>query len=800
MKHISRKLTALFMALIMVSTMVSTSFAASHNCPICHMEIDVEDWSPDTILDGYHSQICPYCDKVIYESHTMRRGECTVCGYTDLDDDDDDIITDDDCINCGRALDIDGWICSSSRQNFHYQVCYYCDEINYQSHFFGLDDECIYCGAERNYLYDDEDIYLTISQDVGYFYFTDDDTTSGKSVYDLLVDLLPYYEIADLDDYYVTFESFSNVADLPDGDDSSSCWLDDLGRMYIEINTHGTWIAEYTVALGRETVLTGTLSIEIEPYSNMDIMYSASTGDAVELDISDFYDFWNEAFNTNGSLEYVRISSVSGLSGTLCYEHTDSEKNHSSASGYTFYVDPTGNQKALNDLTFVPNKSGNKYQTGAVTINFTAYGRTRYSQIGSASGQIVILYTDGEVEPITYSASGGYVSLDVSDFNNVYLDATNTSVRKPSYTIKFLDVPAYGTLFRGYVTSSLGGSKSVELTKRNISSYSFSNSTTGINSIDNVTYVAAGANGFTDTIRYAVYNGNSLVYVGTVTFTSEEIVITYGSDSTGVKFSATDFLTADSTLYGTYIAFGTTAYGTLYTNYANGTGTVVTSRDHFSSIAYSGINSLDNLTFVPVPGYTGVVEIPFYGNSFAGNTVSGKVRIYVIAKGFSDVNSASWYAGYVNRLYASGIVGGTSATTFSPSANMKYGEALKMILRAAGYPAQSETGGAHWASGYLSLAYRNGIVSTPNINLDAPVTRDTIAEIAAKALGLGMASSVEPGMVSPVDSTNGYVYALYNAGIVGGEFVGGLNYYYGSRNITRAEVAKIICTISDYTN
>lgn len=787
------------MAVIMVSAMVSTSFAASHICPICHQNIDVEDWVADDILDGYHSQICPYCDKIIHEPHTIRYGECTVCGYTDPDDD-DNIVTDDDCAYCGRALDIDGWMYSSSRQNFHYQICDYCDEINYQSHYFGLDDECLYCGAERNYIYDDEDIYLTISQDVGYFYFTDNDTQSGESVYSLLVDLLPYSGITGLDDYYVTFESFSNVADLPDAYYSSSCWLDDLDRMYIEINTYGTWVADYTVTLGREVVLTGTLSIEIEPYENMDIIYSASTGDAVELDISDFYTFWSEAFNVTGSLEYVRISSVSGLNGTLCYEHTAGEKNHSSASGSTFYVSPTGNQKALNDLTFVPAKSGNRYQTGAVTINFTAYGRTRNNQISSASGQIVILYTSGEVEPITYSTSGGYISLDVNDFNSVYLDATNTSSRKPSYTVKFLDVPAYGTLFRGYVTSNLGGSKAVELTKRNISSYSFSNSTTGVNSIDNITYVSAGAVGYTDTIRYAVYTGSTLVYIGTITFSSEEIVITYGSDAAGVKFSGTDFLTADSTLYGTYIAFGPTSYGTLYTNYANGTGTVVTSRDHFSSVAYSGVNSLDSITFVPTPGYTGVVEIPFFGNSFAGSTVSGKVRIYVVAKSFSDVDSSSWYASYVNRLYASGIVNGTSATTFSPSANMTYGEALKMILRAAGYPAQSETGGTHWASNYLSLAFRNGIVSTTNIDLDALVNRDAIAEIAAKALGLGMASSVEPGMIGPVDSTNGYVYALYNAGIVGGEFVGGLNYFHGSRNITRAEVAKIICTISDYKN
>ena len=131
---------------------------------------------------------------------------------------------------------------------------------------------------------------------------------------------------------------------------------------------------------------------------------------------------------------------------------------------------------------------------------------------------------------------------------------------------------------------------------------------------------------------------------------------------------------------------------------------------------------------------------------------------------------------------------------------MKYGEALKMILIAAGYPKQSETGGTHWASNYLDLAYQRGIVSSKNIDLNATVDRNTIAEIAAKALGLAKATYINAGIVGPVDSSNGYVYALYNAGILNGSFINGSNYFQGSNPITRAEIAKIICAINDYKN
>ena len=49
-----------------------------------------------------------------------------------------------------------------------------------------------------------------------------------------------------------------------------------------------------------------------------------------------------------------------------------------------------------------------------------------------------------------------------------------------------------------------------------------------------------------------------------------------------------------------------------------------------------------------------------------------------------------------------------------------------------------------------------------------------------------------------MDSNDGYVLALYQAGIVEGTTNGGRTYYYGTSTIKRGEICAIICRINDY--
>ena len=167
---------------------------------------------------------------------------------------------------------------------------------------------------------------------------------------------------------------------------------------------------------------------------------------------------------------------------------------------------------------------------------------------------------------------------------------------------------------------------------------------------------------------------------------------------------------------------------------------------------------------------------------------------------FTDVpttGSQSWAYPYINRLASAGVVGGITPTTYGPKQQVKWGEVLKMVLLGAGHPTQVEGTGANWAANYLTYAYQKGIVSSNKIDLSKPITRLEMAELAAKALGLSAESSIKTGIIGPTDTTNGYVYALYNRGIVGGDSSSGKNLYNPNSTLLRDEMAKIVCGVMD---
>ena len=778
-------------------------------------------WTYDPANPTLHHQQCIFGHTLTSAAHAYNTAGFCVCGhYNPNGTIGGGTTTGLICTNPNCHVMLTGtWTYNPLTPDYHIQTCV-CGTPNYQAHTYNNLGICTLCGANSTQSGIPGAINLTIPQSTGTYYFTSP-TQSGLSVFDMLRQSISGITAANPSDYYVTFTVYDSSAaalyapgygyGYGNGNNYVSgvgqvitCKLSDLGSVYLYITSAGTWSAGYSISLGNTVqVASGTLAITIAGSTGSDIIYSASLGENVPLSRSDFQKFWQQYTNNSGNLSYVQITSVGGLSGTLCYNHTATETGHQSAYGSAFYLNPTAQQKDLARLTFVPTKTGNKYPTGTATIHFTAYGtgnRNAVNSLISASGTITISFTNTDVPAISYDAIGSYVNLNISDFNSVYKKAVNNATVNPYFSIKFLDVPAYGKLYSAYSATGYGTARN-ELTASNIGTYSFYNNSTNANSIDKVVYVPSGSGSYTDTVRYAAYSGSTLLYIGTVTFNAKELVVNYNCNSTAVTFSSYDFYYGSTPLsQSVYISFGKPTYGTLYKNYSSGNGTVVTTNDFFSYSAAGTIGNLNDVTYVPAAGFSGTVEIPFYVTTLTNaQSHGGTVKITVTSHVFTDVDANNWAAPFINRLYAAGVVSGTSATTFSPNANMRYGEALKMILLAAGYSKQSETGGNHWASNYLSLAYRNGIVSSTNVDLNAYVDRNTVAEIAAKAMGLSYATSIKTGVIGPADSNNGYVYALYNAGIVSGEIKGNTSYFYGARNISRAEMAKIICNIMDYS-
>ena len=117
---------------------------------------------------------------------------------------------------------------------------------------------------------------------------------------------------------------------------------------------------------------------------------------------------------------------------------------------------------------------------------------------------------------------------------------------------------------------------------------------------------------------------------------------------------------------------------------------------------------------------------------------------------FSDVPADTWYADAVAYVSSAGIMGGTTATTFSPDEVMTRAMLVTVLYRLAGRPAVSgtdtfaDTALDGWYSDAVLWAYQKGVVSGYEIGLfgtNDPVSREQFAAILWKYAGCPTAES-----------------------------------------------------------
>jgi len=166
------------------------------------------------------------------------------------------------------------------------------------------------------------------------------------------------------------------------------------------------------------------------------------------------------------------------------------------------------------------------------------------------------------------------------------------------------------------------------------------------------------------------------------------------------------------------------------------------------------------------------------------------------SKAFPDLQENAWYYGYVDDLYNGGVIQGYEDGTFRPNGTVTIGEALKMIFRACGYPAQSATAldPGQWASGYRALGVSLGVLAPDEAaDLNVPASRDFIARVAAKTMKL-TAEPMDEQIFA--DTTKDYVLALYQQNIVLGSIAdNGARYFLPNSSIIRAEMCAIVSRI-----
>ncbi|WP_295586829.1 S-layer homology domain-containing protein [uncultured Oscillibacter sp.] len=560
-------------------------------------------------------------------------------------------------------------------------------------------------------------------------------------------------------------------------------------------------------AYGDDEELDGVVEIRIgdvdeEDADKGDIDYTVEAGDTVDLDRSDFYDFFQDEYDDT-TPRYVTFdpdSSYKSSNGYLYYDYDgrDEERfSKSDLSDYRFYYnDDKYGDYELDELTFVADKDF----SGTVSINFTIWYDSKTYVKGTLTIRAKTTAVAGDGSILYSTTYSSLVQLNHNDFARFFKEKFPNETFK---YVKFTSLPASGTLNYDYYNTSKYG-KSVRLTSSNCAGYSFyfSPSSTSDYALSELTFSPSGFN-YCPEIGFTAYGSNSKAVSGTVliSVTLNSMPEVYGVASKGasVSFPASSLSSAVSK--GTGMSLGSirllelpeSSVGTIYV----GSGTSVKASTSTKYTYSSGSQSISQLRFVPASNFTGSVEIPYVAYSSTGNAIAcGKLSLGIVKSvpKFKDVTSSTWCYKYVVEMNDAGVIDGYADGSFRPDNTVTYGQALKLIMLAAGYKTQNPTG-SHWASGYLTKAQSDKLISG-TVNLDAPITRLAVAQIAAKAMKLSTSdlSSVKPF----TDTTDIYVQALSAAGIVQGYFSNGTSTYKPGNTLTRGQVAAIVWRMENY--
>ncbi len=105
---------------------------------------------------------------------------------------------------------------------------------------------------------------------------------------------------------------------------------------------------------------------------------------------------------------------------------------------------------------------------------------------------------------------------------------------------------------------------------------------------------------------------------------------------------------------------------------------------------------------------------------------------YVNQKLFTDVKSNAWYSGYVNLAYREGIIAGYGNGKFGPEDKINYGQFVTILLRMLGY-SESDIGNV-WPADYIVFASDIGLDDNISLKANDDVSRADAAILLYNAL------------------------------------------------------------------
>lgn len=161
-----------------------------------------------------------------------------------------------------------------------------------------------------------------------------------------------------------------------------------------------------------------------------------------------------------------------------------------------------------------------------------------------------------------------------------------------------------------------------------------------------------------------------------------------------------------------------------------------------SAASYPDVDSQDNLEAIEVLQMLGVMKGDEKGNFNPDAKVTRNEMAVIMThllnlnvggtSPFTDV--PTWAQPYVAACYANGVTSGTSATTYSGSANVTATEAALMVMKALGYFGYQGEFGDNWSLAVVKQATKIGLFDGVSAAVTSQITRSEAAQICLNAL------------------------------------------------------------------
>ena len=170
---------------------------------------------------------------------------------------------------------------------------------------------------------------------------------------------------------------------------------------------------------------------------------------------------------------------------------------------------------------------------------------------------------------------------------------------------------------------------------------------------------------------------------------------------------------------------------------------------------------------------------------------------------FPDVSEEDWFFEDVISLNRLNVLSGYPHGYFQPEREITNAEFVKVLMVAMGAENDVELDfqlfPEHWASLYISLAYRDGILTDDDIiagfDPSAPITRAAMTKMMVLALDIDVVRIDDPFS----DISDMYASTAYNEYLLRGYLLpDGRRIYNGEGNALRSEAASIIVRVLDY--